>query len=97
MYDHNLYKLELAIKLYPFDFRYREGFILVADLDDLLISPLLQIEKLEPKSINLKRILINHMMNVHDYKGAEEKFKELYDLAPNSSFVQYLLSQRKIP
>ena len=97
MYNENLYQLEMAIKLYPFDFRYREGFIQVADLNDISISSLLQMQKLEPKSINLMRILINHMMNVHDLKGAEEQFKQLYALAPDSPFVRYVLSQRKIP
>jgi hypothetical protein len=97
MYNEDLYQLELAIKLFPFDFRYREGFIQVANLNDLLISPLLQMQKLEPKSINLKRILINHMMNVHDFKGAAEQFKQLYAIAPDSPFVRWVLSQRKIP
>jgi hypothetical protein len=97
MYNQNLYQLQLAINLFPFDFRYREGFIQVADLDNLLITPLLQIQKLEPKSINLRRILINHMMNVHDYKGAEEQFKALYKLAPDAPFTRFVLSQRKIP
>lgn len=74
MVEHNLYKLQLALKLFPYDFRFRTGLIQVADLKSD-ISTLLGVQKLEPNSVSLSIILIRHMRDIGDKVGASQQFK----------------------
>ena len=96
MLEQDLSKLQFALKLFPWDFRFRTGIVQVSDIQNN-IEALLNVKYYEPNSTSLMIILIRHMISSNDFDGAAKQFKELYNLAPTHVFVKTLLAQQRIP
>lgn len=96
----SLDKLYLSARLFPWDFKYRNGPAeFAAGLDDAAVAVrvLSQAQITEPYSAALAFWLMNHMIRIGDHEGASQQFARLYRLAPNSEIVKQLLARRRDP
>jgi hypothetical protein len=83
MLEQDLYKLQTAIQLFPYDFRFRIGLIQVTDrlLSNEIAIPILEnMQKLEPKSVSLTAILIRRYKQAGDNVNASKQLKLFLEL-----------------
>ena len=79
MMNQNLEQVYFAFKLFPYDFRFRNGLLQIANSNESILI-LLEVQKYEPNSIALNIVLANYFKSIGDNVNASKQLKNALDI-----------------